>query len=77
MEAQSHSESNTTSSSINDEPKKGILLGYIFDFVKQNILQTFYLFLVDLQRHRALTQATAVAWIFFLEFTVLNLRVNL
>lgn len=38
MEAQSQSESNTTSSSINDEPKKGILLGYIFDFVKQNIL---------------------------------------
>ena len=38
MEAKSQSESNTKSSSINDEPKKGILLGYIFDFVKQNIL---------------------------------------
>ena len=37
MEAQYQSQSNTTSSSINDEPKKGILLGYIFDFVKQNI----------------------------------------
>ena len=43
MEAQSQSQSqyqsqsNTTSSSINNEPKKGILLGYIFDFLKQNI----------------------------------------
>ena len=37
MEAQSQTQSNTTSSSINNEPKKGILLGYIFDFLKQNI----------------------------------------
>ena len=35
---QSQSQSNITSASINDEPKKSILLEYIFDFGKQNIM---------------------------------------